>query len=406
MKNFILSLSLLTLSAQAQTLTCNDGSYATVNFEKVHDLENFNLSWAKCEEKRENLEGSMSAYERVLMSNTSNITASLALIDIYSQLSMDKQKETLIRSLENIRLTPTERRILASLQKDNSENIHFRSSILLNAGYDSNVNLLPESNILAESAKESAVANLLVNLDVRHELEGKGGFSLSGRLNYLQQSVFMDHLFDLYYTNLEGGINYDMDFVSFSLPLSYSNVHYLNRNLINQYGITPNASILISQSNIVNFTLKYFVNEYVEQADKNRNSDSIETSASYYYLFSQNFVYLESEYEIFNATDANPLKYTNRYNVYLKTGISYAFKPYLITRFDYNFISSFYSDSIKEEESTQREDFLHTINLNIMTPINKNFNVQTNLSYFNNRSNYDVAIYEKTSFTVGIEYNY
>ncbi len=406
MKKLISSLSLIILSAQADTLTCNDGSYANVDFEKVSNIETFNLSWAKCEESRNNLEGSMSAYERVLMANNSNITASLALVDIYTELSMDKEKEALLRSLENLRLTPTQRRILASLQKENKEKITLRSSILLNAGYDSNINLLPKSNILAESAQESAVANLLVNLDVKHELEDKGGFSLSGRLNYLQQSVFINHLYDLYYTNLEGALNYDMKNISLSLPLSYSNVHYLDRNLINQYGVTPNASILISQNHIINLGLKYFVNNYVDEADKNRNSDSVETSAAYYYLFSQNFVYVESVYETFNATDSTPLKYTNRYNIYFKTGISYAFKPYLITRFDYNFISSFYSDNLSEEDSTKREDFLHTINLNIMTPITKNFNIQTNLAYFNNRSNYDVAVYDKTSFSIGIEYNY
>jgi len=406
MKTITILSILLFSSLHASSPTCKTENYLNIDFQKIQNFEKFNLTWAICEKGRGNIEAAMSAYERVLLINPDNTEASIALLNIYTELSMLKDKQELLRSLENQRLTPEQRRIVATLENED-DSLSFRSSILLNAGYDSNVNFLPSSNIVNdEGIKDSVISNIMVDVNIKHELDEKGGFSLLAKLNILQQSVYMAHEFDLLYANIEAGAGYDIGNLSISIPLAYANVYYLQRNLVNQYGIKPNASLLISENNIVNLGFKYLESNYVDIADQNRDAAIINTSAAYFYLFGKNFAYIEAEYENYSAQNITPLVFTDRSYLYFKAGASYALTSYLITRADYRFVSASFNDPIAPDVEEKREDTLHNINVNAMIPITSNLNAQANISYFTNSSNYDLAVYDKSSMTLGIEYNY
>ena len=402
--------SLLTLSSillAGSLPTCTNSSYLDVDTASIKNIEAFNLTWAQCEQEKGNDEKAMSAYERVVLINPNNIDATLELLKLYNKLQMEDEAKALRASLENMQLSPKQRRILATLRESDMKRLNFRAALGFNMGYDSNVNFLPNSNIIgSQTAKSSVISNSSVDLDLKYDLFDKGGIGAIASLSILQQSVYMDHQYDLLYSNMDAGFSYDTQNFSITFPLALSNVYYLNRDLLNQYGIEPTLTYALNNSQLITTQIKYLMSRYIEESDANRDVDILGLGAGYYHLIGKDFFYLQGEYENYAAVNANPQRFTARSNYYLKAGLNYTLSNLFITRLDYQYVLATYETPTSPSSGTKRSDNLHNLSADITVPINANLNVETTLSYYNNGSNYAPAVYEKSAITAGINYNY
>lgn len=405
---YITSLLALSSLALAGSLpTCNDLSYVEVDTGIINNIEAFNLSWAECELQKGEDEKAMSAYERVVLINPLNVDATLKLLQLYNKLHMQDEAKALRVSLENMQLSPTQRRILATLRESDIERLNFRAAIGFDMGYDSNVNFLPNSNIIgSQTAKSSVITDTSIDLDLKYDLFDKGGIGTITSLSVLQQSVYMDHQYDLIYSDIDVGLSYDAQSYSLAFPLTFSNVYYLNRNLLDQYGIDPTLTVALNASQLISVEFKYLFNRYIEASDTNRDVDIYGLGAGYYHLIGKDFFYLQGEYENYSAVDEKPQLFTTRSNYYVKAGVNYTYDDLFITRLDYQFVMANYDTPTSPTDATKRSDNLHNIVATITLPIGTNFNIESILSYYNNSSNYAPASYEKSSITAGINYNY
>ena len=407
MRYITLLLTLAALTFAQQWVTCNEHSYLDVETKTIEDLEAFNLSWARCELKRGEIEKAMSAYERVLLINPSNIDATLELLSLYNRLQMLDEAKALRASLENMQLTPSQRRLLATLRQSDFERVNLRAKLGFNMGYDSNINFLPNSNIIGSmSAKSSAISNSEIGIDIKYDLSQQGGLGLVTSLLVSHQSTYMDHQYDFLYSGMDVGMSYDGDNFSLVLPLKLSDIYYLQRNLLNQFGAEPTLTVALSNAHLLAAEFKYLMSRYIEASDSNRDVDIVGGSLGYYYLSGKDFYYIEGEYEDYSPANERPLPFTQRENLYMRAGLNYTFSKTLTTRLDYQYITTLYQSPIAPSSQTKRSDNLHNIALTLSVPISKNLNLESVATYYDNSSNYALAEYEKSSLTLGVIYNY
>ena len=407
-----LSIILIFISTQllhANENSCqNDSGYFQNYFSQANDPEAFNLSWAKCEAKLGNVEMAMSAYERVLIYNSENVEAIVALAKIYQTFNMNQEAQALLRSVENNRLTPQQRQIVSSLLLEEENMISTRLSAALNFGYDSNLNynIYTDGTYGSVDSESSAFHALDLKANFVHDLDIKGGFSLQSNVQFYWQDNYSAHYYDILYGAVDAGIGYDTSSLFLYIPLVYKRTHYLDRDLYQQYGVAPRLTTALASELLLTFGMKYFMREYLHSADEGMDDTRINASVGFNKFFGNDFIYLQLDYDNYRADSSNVVRFTNRDLVHLFTGASYEIRDYVIIGVDYQYTYGTYNDTIALNENTERQDDFNQFQISLRKELMPQWEILADYTYVHNSSNYDLAAYHKQIMTLGLQFNY
>ncbi len=402
-------ISLLAGVREMQTLY-DQKKYEEVILEAQQSTQEFgnptlHLLWAKSAEALGKDEMAMSAYERVLMIDPDNTEVRVHLASLYAYLDRDKLATEMSKSTENYQLTPAQRISLDTLKKSDLENI--KASVSLSVGYDSNVNVSPNDLNLPnnEEAQSSLFMQFRGRISYTHELEEKGGWYVRSDADIFYQNNTDANYYNLFAGSVALGVGYSENNYDLFLPVKYGRVNYLERDFMETIGIEPRANIVFSKSLIGNINARYTERAYLDVADKNRDDTVFGYGGGLYWLFDQNFAYINGNYDDYNAKHLDRLRFTNKETLSINIGVNYDVNDWFITRLDYRYRYTLYRDFI-DDNSKQRSDDYEQYEFKLSKMISDTMEGSLLYRYSNNRSNYDLAEYDKDVIMFGFQYNY
>jgi len=388
--------------SSAGEIECKENTeYFLAHFATTKNPEKFNLQWAKCEEKLGNEEGAMSAYERVLMANPNNSEALVALAKYYQENHMTYESKELRRTVDNSRLSPKQRQIVASMLKDEKSLVSTRLSLALDFGYDDNLNLGIYPNQNGSGKIDSAFHALSFSGNYVNELEEVGGFSFQSNANLYWQENYHAHYYDTLYGAVDAGVGYSVSNLQFYLPFVYRRIHYLDMDLYEQYGIAPRLTASMGEGLLLNFELKYLQRNHKASLYKNADDTLTNIAMGAYQFYGDNYIYAQVKYNRFDADNATPALFTEYDYFQFFAGGSYEIADIAIAGINYQYGYGDYSDMVPFMDG-KREDELHQITLSLQRGLSENIKVVLNYVYADNESNYDVASYHKQTVTIGL----
>jgi hypothetical protein len=381
---------------QAYQLFLN-GSYAKSIKElkkskKEYSNPNLHLLWGHSAKELGNLNEAMSAYERVLLLDASNIQAQNALNAIYKKTDRD------------------------TLLSPQNKLTTLKTFLSVAFGYDDNLNATPDSDTLLEYVtdvntvnssheKSSPFSQLAVSLTYTDELEEKGGwyakYALKGFLQHHTQSTF----YNLKTFSLEAGLGHNTDRYNIYLPLSYHRIHYLGEDLLAQYRFHPSLFVPIGKENIFNLNVIYSENKYNDKKNKIKNDTTIAIEVGNYFLFQKDFVSVHLKYEHHSDIKSISAKYVAAKFWTLKLGSKYSFTPKFTALLNYRFRYGQYKDVVGTT-FTKRDDNFHQLDSKLLYEWSKSSSLFLSHTYTNNLSNFPLVEYDKNMMLFGIEFSY
>ncbi|MEA2099624.1 MAG: hypothetical protein U9P72_05805 [Campylobacterota bacterium] len=373
------------------------------------------LLWAKSAEALGDIDEVMSAYERVVMLDENSVESRVALIKIYSDSGRDELLNEMRDSLQNYQLTAKQRSSLELLKTTTSDSLKVKGSLLL--GYDSNININPGSKILdnyyGSSGNLDEISTLFSRFNGRlsyvNELESKGGWY--GRIDLIAyyQNNFDASYYNLFLGGADAGVGYVGDRYSLYLPLNYSTINYLDKNLLDQIYFKPRVDFTLVNNFLFSLNINYIDRAYTNNEDKYRDDTTVGIGTDMYYIFNKNFLYFSVKYENFSAKESSSFKYIDKDILTASLGVNYKLTPWLLTRFDYRYRDGSYEDdigTISKIDRTKRADKYHQAELKLSHFFTKNYEVYISSRYAQNSSNYIPVEYNKNIIIFGISANY
>ncbi len=402
-------ITLFASMAEVQTLY-DQKKYEAAIIEAEQSTKEFgnpklHLLWAKSAEALGKDEMAMSAYERVLMMDPDNTEVRVHLVSLYAYLDRGELATEMSKSTENYQLTPSQRMSLDTLKKDDLETI--KASATLSVGYDSNVNVSPNDLTIPnnEEAQSSLFAQFRGHLSYTHELDEKGGWYLRSDADIFYQNNASASYYNLFAGSVDIGVGYRDKNYDLFLPVKYGRVNYLDRDFMETIGIEPRANVVFSKSLIGNINARYTERSYLHAADKNRDDTVFGYGAGMYWLFDKNFAYFKGNYDDYNAQHLDNLRFTNKEILSINIGLNYDIDDWFITRLDYRYRYTLYRDFI-DDGSKQRSDDYEQYEFKLSKMLSDSMEGSLLYRYSNNRSNYDLAEYDKDVVMFGFQYNY
>lgn len=383
---------------------------------KEYSNPKLHLLWAKSEEALGHTNQAMSAYERVVMLDETDVESRLKLIKIYNDTDRTTLAKSMNKTLQNYQLTPAQRSSLSLLvNKDDMGTYKARATVGI--GYDDNINVSATSSILDDYTgsigSEGEVATLFGkfsgSLSYIHELDEKGGFYLRADLRANYQNNADAHFYDMFVASAEAGVGYAGDGYTLYIPIGYDRVHYLEVDMLSQIRITPKVNFKIDKNMIVNFNMKYSSRSYNQVSFESMADSSYGFGAGCYYLFGKDFVYANIFMEKFSSTEYVHPSYLDKDMFTVSLGLNYNPTNWLVTRLDYKFRNGEYSDRSDLRDPTDtatRSDDFNQIELKLSHYFAKHYEVYISDRYSKNTSNYVMAKYTKNVATFGISANY
>jgi len=403
-------LALLPLNAaQGEETACTKPvSYFQSHFATAKNPERFNLEWAACEKEAGNEEGAMSAYERVLIYNPNNLEAIGALAKYYSTNHMDYASRELQETIDNSRLTPQQRQIVTTLLEGEPSLVTTRVSASLSVGYDSNLNFgipTPLTNNLSEEL-DSAFHTFSFQGNYVNELEESGGFSFQSNLNLYWQSNYSAHYYDTLYGEIDAGVGYTASNMLLYLPLVYRRMHYLEKDLYEQFGIAPRLTASFGKGLLLNIDLKYLERHYIEERYRDADDRLTNIAAGLYQFYGENYLYAQLKFNRFDARHATSLPFTEYDYFQLFVGGSYEIEDFAIAGIDYQYGHGSYDDAVSDTDPTLRKDDFSQVHLSLQRDLTENLKVIAHYTYAHNSSNEATSSYDKQTASVGLQYHY
>jgi len=384
-----------------------DASYFLTHFSTTKDPENFNLRWAACEEKLGNEDAAISAYERVLMVNPDNVKAMTALAGLYGKNHMSYESDALKQSVDNSRLTPRQRQIVAQLLEGEESLVSTRFSATLNFGYDNNLNFgifTPESGKSAGEV-ESAFHALSLSGNYVNELDAAGGFSFQSNVNFYWQDNYSAHYYDTLYGSIDAGVGYSRSGMLLYFPLVYRQLHNLDADLYEQYGVAPRFTTSLGSGLLMNIDVKYLKRRYFDDFRRDADDTLSNAALGFYKFYGENYIYAQAKYNRFEADSSTPSLFIEYNYTQLFAGFSYGVDNIAVFGVNYQYGKGDYKDYIPET-AMKREDDFNQINVSIERELMSKLKVIAAFTYTDNDSNYASASYNKQTVTVGLQYNY
>ncbi len=382
-----------------QVITEAQKSTAEYGNAKLH------LLWAKSAEALGKDAIAMSAYERVLLINPDNTEVRVHLAMVYTDTGRHQLAEEMSKSTENYQLTPSQRMSLDRLEKDDLQ--QFKASASIAMGYDSNINVSPDDLNLPEFGEEidTLFTQFQANLSYIHELDEKGGWYLRSDADIFYQNNADASYYNLFVGSANIGLGYSNDTYDALLPVSYGRLNYLDRDLLESFSMDPRINITLSKELIGNINARYTQRSYLQEADKNRDDTVSGIGLGLYWFVENNFVYISTNYDNYDAKDNNSLRFTNKETTRVTMGMNYHVKEWFITRFDYQYRYAKYDDLIDSDVNKRSDDY-HQTELKVSRMLSDTVEGLLLYRYAKNNSNYELAEYDKDVVMFGIKYNF
>lgn len=363
------------------------------------------LLWAKSAEALGKKEIAMSAYERVLMIDPDNTEVRVHLASLYADLGRDELAAEMSKSTENYQLTPAQRTALASLRRDDLQQM--RASAGIAVGYDSNINISPDELDLPTigKAKETIFTQFLGNLSYTHDLSEKGGWYLRGDADLFYQNNSSAHYYDLLAGSVAAGAGYSGSFYDVYLPVSYGRVHYLDRDLLQSVSVDPRINFTLAPSFILNVNARYTERSYIDKADEKSDVTISGGGLGLFWLFDNNFAYIKANYNNYSADHSDSIRFTDKDTITTALGINYALREWFIARADFRYRYATYDDKVTDSSDDRSDDFYQT-DLKVSRIFFDTLEGSLLYRYIKNTSNYAPAEYDKNIVMLGLQYNY
>jgi len=365
------------------------------------------LLWAKSAEALGQDEMAMSAYERVLMLDPDNVDVRVQLASLYAKLERDELASEMIKNTENYQLTPAQRSSLDTLKKVDADELKIAASLAI--GYDSNINVSPEDLEIptSDDAISTIFAQFTAHLSYTHLLTDKKDWYFRTDIDIFTQNNFESDAkyYNIFAVSDKLGLGYRGDNFDIYLPVKYGRMHYLERDFLETLGFEPRVNITLSGSLIGNINARYTKRSYLDNADKNRDDTIAGYGGGLYWLFGKNFTYLTSNYDKYKAQNANSLLFTDKETFNLSAGINYNVNDLFIARLDYRYRYTLYGNFLPDGNK-QRSDYYNQAKVKISKMFFDTVEVSLLYRYSTNRSNYDLAKYDKNVVLFGLQYNY
>jgi len=400
-----IAISLLNAEGRCQ----KSANYYEENFASASNPEAFNLAWARCEKSLGNDEASVSAYERVLLYNPNNIEAIFALVPLYQKIGMDREIKTLFGDIDETKLTPSQKKELSSLKGEQSIGIVTKFSASIDYGYDTNLNynVFTQNSILPiASRQESSFYALHLKGGASYSFENDSSYSLQSNLELYKKDNKEGSYFDLSYAKLDMGVGYNTQTLSIYLPIVYSRVNYLDRDLYQQLGVAPKVTMQIDSELLLNLGLQYTKREYINTTDKGADDTLIDASIGLYRFFGDSFIYAQFDYGTNKADSSTPSTFTEYDFFHIFAGINYKLEEYNSNwGVNYQYSRRDYSDNIVATTDKRLDEF-QQINIYLKRALSSNWDLKLEYSYLNNSSNYALIDYDKQISSISLEYRY
>lgn len=373
------------------------------------------LIWAKSAQALGLVTEAMNAYERVVILDESNTEAKMELIKIYSLSKRSELLMSVIESLQESQLTPEQKKLISDMKYKELNTIKSSASIVF--GYDSNINVSPGSDVLDEyfnvtgslDKASTYFAKLFGKITYIDEIESKGGWYLRGDMSAFHQNNFNQSAFNMFLGSLEAGSGYKSDGYSVYVPLSYDYIYYLEQSLFTQFKIKPKLNMQLSKEYIASLGLNYSKRMFSQQESFINNDISKGISASLFYLFDKNSIYLTSKYEAYKPDSTNPSKFVDKTLLHTSVGINYNLYQEISTKIDYKYRLAKYAGDIGNVftlDDTKRVDQFHQIEFRLSNDFSKKFKLYLSTKYIKNNSNYIPAQHDKYIAMFGLNMSY
>jgi hypothetical protein len=363
---------------------------------KEYQNPNLHLLWAKSAEKLGKLDIAMAAYERVLILDSSNQEAKNALKNIYAT---------------------THRKGLSVTPNDGTKKNKLKLKANLTFGHDSNVNANASGDnidgyygtpsgagsIASSFARVAASASYLYNF-----VEYDNWFTQS-TFDFYYQNNYDAHLYDLTLPTAEIALGYIKNDYLFYFPISYNNIHYLNKNLLNIFSFIPHVRVKMIENILVDTSAIYTQQRYIDNIDKSKNAITYGLQTGIYWTDDQTQLHFNIKYENRIADANTPERYIDADFFTFDTNFKYYFTSSFISEAHYLFRYSNYKDDIGTKATPSqisRDDYINELNIKLSYLLNKDMEVYAQNTYTKSLSTYIPAEYNKNVLLLGLQIRY
>jgi len=438
----LLTINLIAQSSYEKAITAyNNGEYekATILFKQSkEEYPNIDMQilWAKSELALGRVQYAIAGYERVLMLQPTNITIGIELVKLYLSSKQEEDAKYLIKEFQKQDITQKQYELLEALIVTQKQKLDKFSTLLsIKMGYDTNVASTPQRsdlNMFAQSINldenqskmlatidDSFYSQALVSLNYFHDLQEKDSwFFETNFLGTIKLNHNISAKYDTKYFKISSILGYKISDITLSLPISYDSTHYLNKNLLYSYALSPSLSTVFQSNYILNTTLKVQKKNYIPESMRSYDSTNYTTEISLYYLFGENYLFGKLSYE---KTEANkntaqifPPKYidsntimlslANKYNLYagyiLNTTLLVSFKNYDEKLYAKDSLNHYFFKTDK------RKDIFQNIGFGVSKKIFKDTIVAINYKFSRNITDYKMADYQKNDISIRLDYSF
>ena len=370
------------------------------------DFQN-NIDQAECYEKQGNTNLAQAAYERAILEDTNASAARVQLAALYQKMQMPSSADALLSEIDQNQLSPQQLTSLKALkEREAQKRSIFHSRVTLDLGYDSNINISPIDNTSLTSPQkrmETVFSRTTASASYLYDLSDPGGWYLrtDGELYY--QNNISAHRYDTLYGRIYAGGGYRSESYVFYLPLFYDRLDYLDKDLLQEYGLRPDFNVQLSSTFILDLYGYYSHRQYIQPQDTSRDDDQWGGGGALFWLKNKNMAYIKLEYLDFTAQNDTPLDYTDKTLYTVKLGGVYHLFEKSDLFADYQFI---FGDYAPDTNGAVRRDYNHDISVALEHDIYRSLRVRGAYRYLYSDSNLPAATYQKNEVLLGLVYNY
>lgn len=394
---FLSTIPLLLLASYENTKEFYEaGEYEKATIEARASTSEYNnpqlhLLWAKSAQKLGRLDEAMSAYERVVMLDETNVDAKFELAQVYDKTSRVTLAKETSKELQNYQLTPEQRTALELIEGASIQKVKAKASLML--GHDSNINVSAASDKLS-----SLFTRFNGSVSLIDEFADENGAYARGDLKLYYQNNTDAHYYDMFIGSLDGGFGFRQGGYNIYVPVGIDKVNYLNTSLMLQYKFEPRVDISLDKNYIVNVATSYKKRVYNEAKYEIMNDSSLSVGFGLYYMMDRDFIYFNAKYESFSSSEDVHALYIDKDMITISLGANYNLNSWLVSRLDYRYRSASYSD--------QRDDDYHQAQVKFSHFFKDKYEIFVSDRYLTNSSNYVPANYTKNIAILGLSMSY
>lgn len=375
--------------------------HAKVLKEAKYSLEDYqnpklHLLWAKSAQKLGKLTIAMGAYERVLILEPNNQEANNALENIYLQ---------------------THREGLSTKPNEGTRKNKLRAKANLSYGHDSNVNVNASGDDLdgyyglevGLDKISSSFARVTANISYLYNFEEHDNYFIQSTIDVYYQNNFDAHLYDLTVPTAEFALGYIKDDYLFYFPISYNNINYLDKNLLNIFSFTPRVRMSFLENGLWDTSLIYSRRNYIESIDTGKDATTYGFQTGIYWSTDNTQLHLNAKYESRTSDKSNNDRFVDADFFTLDTNFKYYFTSSVIAEAHYLFRYSDYSDDIGTDATPSdisRDDYINEIDLKFSYLLNKDMEIYVRDTYTQSLSTYIPSEYNKNVLLLGLQVRY